>query len=99
MRLRPIIGEWYQDLETRKEFEVVAIDSGTIEIQYYDGDLTEVDFENWQELLLQSIPAPEDWSGPFDEIEDEDMDDGETEANYPEHWANPVDNIDSYPVY
>ncbi len=96
MKIKPKVGEWYIDLETQKEFEVVAIDSGTIEIQYYDGDLTEVDLENWKEMLLQSAPAPEDWSGPYDEIDDEDIDDGEVEAIHPEHWENPTESNDVY---
>ena len=39
----PEIGLWYRDIENRL-FEVVALESeDAIEVQYYDGDITEYD--------------------------------------------------------
>lgn len=63
----PVIGHWY----TRPNgslFEVVAIDQAdaTIEIQMFDGTISEVDLENWTGLLLTEVSAPEDWSGSVD---------------------------------
>ena len=71
----PIIGSWYRNQETGNDFEVVALDEDgqAIEIQYFDGELEEIDLEAWYELPIESIEAPEDWSGPFDEMEADDL--------------------------
>ena len=71
----PIIGNWYRNQETGSDFEVVALDEDaqTIEIQYFDGELEEIDLDAWYELPIESIEAPEDWSGPFDEMESDDL--------------------------
>jgi len=59
----PIIGEWYQDAVEDVLFEVVAVDdhSGTIEIQYEDGEVGEFDVETWGQMVLLPAQAPEDW--------------------------------------
>ena len=71
----PIIGNWYRNQETGNDFEVVALDEDaqTIEIQYFDGEVEELDLDAWYELPIESIEAPEDWSGPYDEIEADDL--------------------------
>lgn len=71
----PIIGNWYRNQETGNDFEVVALDEDaqTIEIQYFDGEVEELDFDAWYELAIEAIEAPEDWSGPFDELEVDDL--------------------------
>lgn len=71
----PIIGNWYRNEETGNDFEVVALDDDaqTIEIQYFDGELEELDLDAWYELPLEAIEPPEDWSGPFDEMETDDL--------------------------
>jgi len=77
-RYEPRVGDWFQNHQ-RKDFEVVASDpdEGTIEIQYFDGDVEEIEFDAWYELELQPIDPPEDWSGPFDGIGPEEMGDVE----------------------
>ena len=71
----PIIGNWYRNQETGNDFEVVALDEDaqTVEIQYFDGELEEFDLDAWYELPIDPIEAPEDWSGPFDEMESDDL--------------------------
>jgi len=71
----PIIGNWYRNQETGNDFEVVALDEDaqTIEIQHFDGELEEMDLDAWYEQLIESIEAPEDWSGPFDDMESDDL--------------------------
>ena len=71
----PIIGNWYRNEETGNDFEVVALDEDaqTVEIQYFDGELEDLDLDAWYELPLELIEAPEDWSGPYDEIEPDDL--------------------------
>jgi hypothetical protein len=74
--LQPGIGSWYR-LTGGELFEVVAVDDddGTIEIQYVDGTVEEMDVEDWDaqcdDGALESAEAPEDWSGWSDEATDE----------------------------
>ena len=68
---QPGIGDWYR-LNGGALFEVVALDDddGTIEIQYFDGTVEEMDIEDWdtqwEDGALESAEAPEDWSGSVD---------------------------------
>ncbi len=68
---QPGIGDWYR-LNGGALFEVVARDDddGTIEIQYFDGTVEEMDIEDWaaqwEDGALESAEAPEDWSGSVD---------------------------------
>lgn len=89
----PIVGDWYKDA-AGAVFEVVAIDEdeGTIEIQYFDATVEELDTDSWEQLYLVPIEPPEDWSGSLD-IEREDygvdLDDSHTDD-----WISPLDYID-----
>lgn len=68
---KPVVGQWYRGA-TNDLFEVVAIDDEdeTIEVQYFDGSVTEMDFDSWNEQMLDgsidNADAPEDWSGSVD---------------------------------
>ena len=74
----PGIGDWYR-LNRGALFEVVALDDddGTIEIQYFDGTVEEMDIEDWESQwddgALESAEAPEDWTGSVD-VEGSDND-------------------------
>ena len=67
----PGIGEWYR-VSGGEMFEVVAVDDddGTIDIQYFDGTVEEMDREDWEaqweDGALEAAQAPEDWSGSVD---------------------------------
>lgn len=63
----PVIGNWFRR-PNGTLFEVVAVDEedGTIEIQQFDGTIGEVEIDNWPQLLLVEVSAPEDWSGSVD---------------------------------
>jgi len=93
--LNPVIGSWYQDKELGRVFEIVAMDEddGTIEIQYFEGEIEELDIDTWYESSLNTIAAPEDWSGPYDDLVPDDFGDTENPV-HPETWANPLDDID-----
>jgi hypothetical protein len=92
--VKPIVGQWYRG-GTNELFEVVAIDDEdeTIEIQYFDGTVAEVEFDSWNEQLLDDLidaaDAPEDWSGAID-MEAEDLD-REFEDNARTVWSTPQD--------
>jgi len=74
----PNIGEWYRHAGG-DSFEVVAFDEddGTIEIQYFDGTVQEMEIEDWdaycEERALEAAEPPEDWSGSVDVDPDEDV--------------------------
>ena len=67
------IGHWYRLYNKSDRFEVVAIDydDQMIEIQKFDGDIEEMEFNGWKVLFPIEISPPEDWTGPY-EIESED---------------------------
>lgn len=75
--MKPVIGNWYR-IQGGESFEVVAFDDddGTIELQYFDGTVEEMDIEDWQAEkeagALEEIEAPEDWSGSVDVDTEED---------------------------
>lgn len=90
----PIIGNWYKDLETQSEFEIVAVDEDaqTVEIQYFEGEVEELDRDAWREMVLVPIDPPEDWSGPFDDLEQDDLD--YTDRPTANSRENPLDELD-----
>ena len=68
----PVIGDWYRQ-PGGETFEVVAIDPDdrTIEIQYFDGTVEELELEDWLDDQIAVTEAPEDWTGSVD-VEPED---------------------------
>lgn len=69
------LDSWYRDPVTGNTFRIVASDraSDSIEIQYSNGDLAEYDFASWADSVFVPIEAPEDWRGPFDDVEIDDL--------------------------
>lgn len=93
-KFRPSVGQWYKNMETGETFEVVAFadDGMSIEIQHFEGEVAELDSDTWSEMALSLLPPPEDWSGPYDDIEPEDMEtDGSANGR---RWQNPLDQIE-----
>jgi hypothetical protein len=76
MSAQPEVGRWYRT-SSGTTFEVVAIDEddGTVEVQYFDGTVEELDLEDWEAQSAQGeiegAEAPEDWTGSVD-VDDED---------------------------
>jgi hypothetical protein len=88
----PIIGNWYRR-PNGSLFEVVAIDEDgeTVELQFFDGTIDEVDFESWPSMLPVQVDAPEDWLGSVD-MDPEDFtgkDDG-----IPQGWHDPLEILE-----
>ncbi len=73
--LDPIEGNWYHYLDRERDFMVVDVNKikGTVDIQYFDGDIEELEMEEWEEMDLEEIEPPEDWSGPLDDLESDDL--------------------------
>jgi hypothetical protein len=88
------IGNWYKRPEGQP-FELVAVDErGGLEIQYFDGDIEEIETESIKHEVLISVAPPEDWSGSLDlNRRDYGVDDGSTHA---QDWNNnnPVEQLD-----
>ena len=59
----PMVGHWYQRLDSDQRFEVLALDedAGTVDVQYFDGDVEQMDIDVWYGLDLEAIEAPDDW--------------------------------------
>ncbi len=92
-KIKPNIGDWYKN-PMGDQFEVVAYDeqAGTVEIQYYDGNVEELDCESWHDLGMVGIEPPEDWSGSLDiEREDYGVD---LEDNRHDEWHNYLEDVD-----
>ena len=95
----PVIGAWYQDATEDEIFEVVAVDehAGSIEVQYVDGEVSEIDLDTWQQLLLLAAEPPEDWRGSY-ELSNEDSLSSD-DVYVPENWNDPLMDIDSDTIY
>ena len=91
----PVIGEWFRRTGG-DSFEVVAIDRDdhTIEIQYFDGTVEEIELEEWREAEIESCEAPEDWTGSLD-VEPEDTENEyQAEPGNTKTWADPLQFVD-----
>lgn len=98
----PVVGGWYRLRAGRmgsELFEVVAVDENdsTIEMQHFDGTVEELDFESWEEqwedALIETAQAPEDWTGSVD-VEPEDVEQQTTDFGSERQWLSPLDYLD-----
>lgn len=98
---QPSVGSWYR-LEDGETFEVVAIDDDdrTIEVQYFDGTVEEMDFEDWEtqceERALTATGPPEDWSGSVDVEPDDEGSRCDPNADDRDLRASPIDGLDIF---
>jgi hypothetical protein len=97
----PGVGAWYR-LSGGEPFEVVALDDddGTIEVQYADGTLEELDREDWRswcdERLLEAADPGEDWSDSADVEADEGHSRFEHGGDKGDIRAGSLDDIDLF---
>jgi hypothetical protein len=93
--LDPIIGNWYRHLDKGQMFQVIAFDEGdaTIELQHFDGDIEEVSLVAWRTMDLEVSEAPEDWTGPMDDIERDDLGYSSETAMSDEDWRAPLQEV------
>jgi hypothetical protein len=96
MEEEPVVGAIYEDPDGLA-FEVVSFDEddGTIEVQYEDGEVGEIDIDAWYEMELQQLrsadsdeeeeevePEKADKRVPVeDDDDDEDLDDYDEDDN------------------
>lgn len=91
---RPRIGQWYTRSDKGEIFQVVGYEpsSRTIETQTFDGDIDEVDHETWIGLPLEFAEPPEDWTGPVDDVERDDLGYSETDMSGTD-WTEPMQSL------
>lgn len=91
----PIVDQWYRHLDKGEPFRVVAFDrdSGTVEIQDFDGDVEELELEDWYGLEIEPIAPPEDLTGPMDDIERDDLGYSDTGAEEGEWGDRTLDQL------
>ena len=90
--LQPIVGNWYKHLDKGQLFRVVDIDEDNdmIEVQHFDGDLEQFESDEWFEMDLERAAEPEDWTGPVDDIERDDLGDTATDMS-DRDWRKSLD--------
>lgn len=90
----PIVDHWYEHVHKGQNFQVVAYDlsAGLVEIQYFDGNIEELDLEVWYSLDVEPIAEPENWSGPVDVDNTDDYGTEVTDTN-PEDWSGPLQEV------
>lgn len=90
----PVIGHWYRR-SNGTLFEVVAVDEqdATVELQYFDGTIDEIDLETWPSLLIDRVRAPEDWSGSVD-MDPEDFANADN-GELPLGWHDPLEILEN----
>ncbi|MGH8508974.1 MAG: DUF6763 family protein [Gammaproteobacteria bacterium] len=66
--VEPLTGSWYEYMERGQRFEVVDVDDerGVIEVQYANGEIGEMDIDEWYDLDIEPIEIPEEWTGQSD---------------------------------
>jgi hypothetical protein len=91
----PMVNQWYRNLQQGYQFHVVARDEQqeTVQIQYFDGDLEELDLEAWNEMELEPIEPPEDWTGSIDKIEPDDLGYTDTGMTPEEYGKQPQEGL------
>lgn len=104
----PVKGQWYENSENQETFRVLSVDEDVelIEVEYLDGELEELDIEEWHELDLELIAEPEgwsedeaaddetddDWEEEEDDDEDDDDDDWDEDEDDDEEWQDESDD-------
>lgn len=88
----PMIGNWYRHLDKGQMFQVIAIDDDErlVELQHFDGDIEELSMVAWRAMDLELAEAPEDWTGPLDDIEPDDLGYSSETAMSRSDWARPL---------
>jgi hypothetical protein len=91
----PTKGQWYENIEESESFRVLSVDEDaeTVEIEYLDGDIEEIDLDTWSELDLDKIDEPEGWTGSENDEDDEDEEE-EEDDDLDETWDEDDDEED-----
>lgn len=84
----PEPGQWYEDLDREDTFRVLSVDpdEALVRIQWLDGEVEDLDVDEWNELDLELAAEPEGWvdeaADPDDEEDLDDEEDWDDEEDY-----------------
>ncbi len=94
----PVVGQWYVNAEEEETFRVITIDEDAemVEIEYLDGEIEELDIDEWHELDLELTTEPEGWSEDEQEEEDDDEDEDEDDWDEDEDEDEDEDGDDGH---
>jgi hypothetical protein len=92
--LTPVAGRWYRDLDRDEVFKVVAVEESDdlIEIQHADGEVEELESDEWFEMDIERAEEPEDWLREDEDSEEKDDKDDDSEDD--EDWDEDDDDDD-----
>ncbi len=93
----PVVGAWYLDLDQKAEFEIVATEDNEdlLEIQYFSGEIEELDIDTWFSMRVVAIAPPKDWSGPYEIDDKSEFPNLEEDIIHPENQNPPsLDSLD-----
>ncbi len=88
----PEAGQWYEDLDREETFRVTTLDpdEGLVRIQWLDGEIEDLDLDEWNELDLELADEPEGW------VDDEDDEGDEDDEDLDEDWDDEDDEDDDW---
>lgn len=89
----PSLGQWFRQ-PNGTLLRVVAVDEDdrTIEIQFFDGNIDEIEMETWREMFLIEVAPPEDWSGSVDMDPDDFV--GTLPGEMPRGFHDPLEKLE-----
>ena len=89
----PVKGQWYENTEDQETFRVLSVDEDVelVEIEYLDGEIEELDIEEWHELDLELIAEPEGWSEDDEDEEENDEEWDEEDEDEDDDWDEDED--------
>ena len=92
--LDPLVGQWYAHLDKGQRFYVAAVNDKdeTVEVQHFDGDLEEYSLDEWRDLDIDLSEEPENWSGPLDMAEQDDLGTEVTDTQA-DDWSEPGEDF------
>lgn len=91
----PVVGQWYRPSSSKGQlFEVISIDDqySNIEIQFFDGNIDQLELESWLEMDINLEDAPENWYGAIDVPELDDLGSSITDTSE-DDWNSPFAEI------
>ena len=100
----PEKGQWYEDLDREDSFRVLSVDPdiATVRIQWLDGEIEDLDVDEWHELDLELAAEPEGWvdeDAVEDEEEEDDEDWDDEDDDEDEDWDDDEDYDDEDDEY
>ena len=96
--LTPVAGRWYRDLERNEVFKVVAVneDDDLVEVQHADGEVEELESDEWFEMDIERTEEPEGWlrEAEGDDEDDEDSRDLDDDDDVEDDDDDDDDDLD-----